>query len=157
SAAPRVWWGMESDRLVHADTPRPAHTGPFRFHLRTFEPQAIEALNQAKGLVGRRAIRPADEVLPEIAGAERVNGVKALGWFYHPDERVQLALLDNPILTRRERRPRARHLRTEAIWAMAFAQAEIEGVAWTPVLDRIACSNLWPVKWVGDAAVRSDE
>lgn len=72
---------------------------PIRHSLRTYTPQEIAALNEELGRKGVAAFRPAEELLADISAGKQPTRTSAPGWFYHPDERVQLALLEREELT----------------------------------------------------------
>lgn len=60
-------------------------------------------------------------------------------WLGHPDERVVVAALDRWDLAVHESRSLSREL-----LGHATRRAEADGLFWTPVLDRIAATDLWP-------------
>lgn len=137
---------------------RHATQPPIRFSLRTYSPAEIEALNSDLGLRGKAAFRPAEELLADIAAGKAPTRAAAPGWYYHPDERVQLALLEREDLTPFPRFDTKKHFRLLGIWAKAYAQAIHEGVVWTPVLDRIAGRRqYWPLRTPGQRVLGSPD
>lgn len=60
-------------------------------------------------------------------------------WLTHPDERVVMAALDRWDLAVHTEEPLA-----QAVLWRANANAQADGVAWTPLLDRLAATDLWP-------------
>lgn len=128
---------------------------PFRFSLRTYTPEEIAALNAELRREGDAAFRPAEDLLRDIERGVTPSRALAPTWHYHPDERVQLALLERqdltPVSTSIDQEP---VLNIGAIWATAYMQAASEGVVWTPVLDYLSGERYyWPPMHVGSELV----
>lgn len=119
-----------------------AKPDPIRFTLRTYSPEELAALNRELGREGPAAFRPAEEVLARIAAQKYSLGADRAILCHHPDERVQMALLQRDDLT-----PDSGYA-LSSIWATAYAYACSEGVVWTPVLDYlVAGRQYWPEEY----------
>lgn len=82
-----------------------------------------------------------DETI-ELARTVTAADARLRGWINHHDERVPLALIGGalaPWLARTE--SWSLHL-----YARAMRDAERDGVCWTPLLDRLAESGIWPTQ-----------
>lgn len=112
--------------------------GPIRLSPRTYTPDEIAALNRKLRLEGDAAFSPAEQLLADIEAGKRPTRKEAPAWFHHPDERVQLALLERKELTPTPLSDGRSNLRYLTVWATALAYAAAEGVVWTPVLDYIS-------------------
>lgn len=135
---------------------RKKNTGPIRFSLKTYAPEEIAKINARLGLDSERAFQPAEELLAEIAAVEEPTQEIPSAWFYHPDERAQLALLEREDLTLAWNPFGNANRRILVLWATAFAHAQHESVAWTPVLDHIAGRRgYWPLQSHAESVLNS--
>jgi len=135
---------------------RKKNTGPIRFSLKTYAPEEIAKINARLGLDSERAFQPAEELLAEIAAVEEPTQEIPSAWFYHPDERAQLALLEREDLTPAWNPFENANRRILVLWATAFAHAQHESVAWTPVLDHIVGRRgYWPLQSHAESVLNS--
>lgn len=131
---------------------------PIRLSLRTYAPEELAALNVRLGRRGVAAFRPAEELLVDIEAGKRPTRAATPAWYFHPDERVQLALLAREDLTPKPGFRSNSRFRLEAVWATAYTRALEEGVVWTPVLDCIAAERrCWPWRDLGIRVLSSGE
>lgn len=122
------------------------HPAPIRHTLKIYTPEEIAELNAKLGRHGPTAFRPAEELLEDIAAGKSPDATTESTWYYHPDERVQLAMLQREDLA--PIRDVHSHLNSKiiAIWTTAYLRAAHERVVWTPVLDYIAARRgYWPL------------
>lgn len=119
---------------------------PFRTAPRTVHDREIEQANEAEQLSGTRAYPSAERGIERASQAKSAVWDRLLSWALHPDERVAIALLKNP------EQPWSRRNSTKLgihVYARAMREANEEGRVWTPLLDALAVSGLWPgsIQW----------
>lgn len=96
--------------------------------------EEIVALNKQGKRTGVRAFLPVEEALALAKQRRQPPAARAAALMLHPDERVPLALLENYYLSRGQW-AYADGLKEGLLWR-AIKDARVEGVVWTPLLER---------------------
>lgn len=106
-----------------------------RLRPRVASAREVEVANQRLAERGRRSrIDPdVEAVVAEVAACEKATPSMLRVWAQHPDERVPLALLDNPV---QPWLPDYERYLQVALTYRCIADLEA-GLAWTPLLDRV--------------------
>lgn len=111
-----------SESLPFRDTPAQAAETP-------------AAHNRRLGLRRARAVESFEDARRRMETSGNASPRRIESWVFHPDERVAIALCDSPLLERLTRRERQ-----DAEYLLAYravADAEAEGLLWSPLLDRV--------------------
>lgn len=146
----------EAIRAWHLAATSRGRDAPYRTEPRTASREVVDALNEAEGNEYARRYEPAEAAKERIRTQVSANPARIRSWTRHPDETVVLQLLNKLAWVSKNGRMQKTFVETERylvireVGRRALADAEHEGVVWTPLLDRFARGRFWRLRHVWD-------
>lgn len=89
---------------------------------------------------------PVEKALHLARTTKNISDKRLDFFIHHPDERVPIALTENPERDRGWGWARRKGRAQRMLYERAIRDADIENVVWTPLLDALASNNVWPSK-----------
>lgn len=118
---------------------------PYRTTPRQASDDEVRAANRAAGLKGARRYKPAMRAEGMARSAQTMVDDRLRSFLHHPDELVPVGLIHNRVHPKPwDKYPSRRAYVSDALYQRALGSAEREGVFWTPLIDALAESSLWP-------------